>query len=199
MKRLRALLGAAAMMAVLPGCAATIDVAGSPSGAPECPGDTARHRDWLNGPLLLTAQSVPSASLVPCLHRLPVGWTFREMNARSGRTQIALDFGRDSDKAAKITLTRSCDPGDAAARTSDRSGAQRYDRTHDTPSGYRGARYYLFRGGCVVYEFDLRGGSGTQAVATIARALDFVDRATLDRSVRDYSNGRFELNHTSGR
>ena len=45
-------------------------------------------------PLWLMAQSVPSASLVPCVQLLPVGWTVAEVAVNNGRSVITLDHDR---------------------------------------------------------------------------------------------------------
>src|SRR5215217_4686904 len=45
-------------------------------------------------PLWLMAQSVPSASLVPCVQLLPVGWSVAEVAVNNGRSVITLDHDR---------------------------------------------------------------------------------------------------------
>jgi hypothetical protein len=193
MSRLPALLSACLVMVVLPGCAASLSIGGPASPDPRCPARPVHQPERLNGPLILTAQSVPSASLVPCLRQLPAGWTFRELHAERGRTRIELDLGRTNNRAVIVTLTRRCDAGSATSIASDRPAARRYDKVDDLESGYQGKRYYLFAGGCVTYRFDVRGGAAAQAVAAISRSLSFVDRAVLRRYVHDYSGGRVEL------
>ena len=42
-------------------------------------------------PLWLMAQSVPTASLVPCLQLLPVGWSVAEVAVNNGRSLITLN------------------------------------------------------------------------------------------------------------
>jgi hypothetical protein len=193
MRRLPALLSGCLIAAALSGCAASLSIGGPPSPDPRCPARPVHMSERLNGPLILTAQSVPSASLVPCLRKMPAGWTFREMQAHQGRTRITLDLGKQNDRAVTVSLTRSCDVRGAKPMPTDRAGTRRYDRVDVRRSGYQGERYYLFSGGCVAYRFDVHGGAATQAVAVISRSLSFVDRATLRRYVHDYSGGRVEL------
>ena len=45
-------------------------------------------------PLWLEAQSVPSASLVPCVRSLPEGWTLGAANVRNGWSKFTLDHDR---------------------------------------------------------------------------------------------------------
>ena len=61
-------------------------------------------------PLWLMAQSVPSASLVPCVRSLPVGWTVAEVAVNNGRSLITLDHDRAGDGALVVRLTAACDP-----------------------------------------------------------------------------------------
>lgn len=193
MNRLLTFSACAVVLAALPACGVSLNIGGPPTGGPKCPADLSHTPAGLNGPLLLTAQSVPTADLVPCLHPLPAGWTFHEMNARKGRTSFVLDFGHDNDRAATVTLTRECDIAGAVEIPSDQPGARRYDHVDNVASGYHGERAYVFGGGCVRYQFALRGANGADQVRTISRTLGFVDRDVLRRFVRDRSDGQFEL------
>jgi hypothetical protein len=151
----------------------------------------------LNGTLVLAAQSVPTASQVPCLRRLPAGWAFHSFDARSGQTRIALDLGRASDNALVVTLTRDCDVRSAVRVKSDRAGAARYDET-ESAQRYTGERYYLFPGGCVTFHFDVRGAGAAEVASTVVRSVDVVDRTALRRYVRAYSHGSFNLDPARG-
>jgi hypothetical protein len=193
MNRLPALLACVAILGALPACAASLKIDGPPAGGPECPAVPAHTPDRLNGPLLLTAQAVPTAALVPCLLPLPAGWTFRDMSARKGKSTVILDFAHENDRAATVTLTRSCDIGGAGEIPADWPGARRYEHVDDVASGYRSEQFYVFAGGCVRYQFALPTSSGADQVQAIARTLSFVDRDVLRRFVHDRSGGRFEL------
>ena len=57
-------------------------------------------------PLWLEAQSVPSASLVPCVRSLPEGWTFGAANVRNGWSRFTLDHDRLGRPAAGRTAHR---------------------------------------------------------------------------------------------
>ena len=45
-------------------------------------------------PMWLQAQAVPTASLVPCVRALPVGWSFGNVAVNDGRSVIALNHDR---------------------------------------------------------------------------------------------------------
>jgi hypothetical protein len=193
MRRVPALLLCGLLLSLLAACSGTVNVGSPESSGPGCQAPGLRASDRLNRPLVLTAQSVPTASLVPCLYGLPSGWVFRGMDARKGQTRVILDFGMDTDTALTITLTRRCDVRGAIPSPAGQPSVRRYDRILETKSGYRADRYAVFKGGCVTYRFALHGRAGNEPAATISRTFGFVDRDTLRRSVHDYSDGRFEL------
>jgi tRNA A-37 threonylcarbamoyl transferase component Bud32/membrane-associated phospholipid phosphatase len=58
-------------------------------------------------PLWLMAQSVPSASLVPCVQLVPVDWKIANVAVNNGRSVITLD--RAGKAAMRVELTASCD------------------------------------------------------------------------------------------
>jgi tRNA A-37 threonylcarbamoyl transferase component Bud32/membrane-associated phospholipid phosphatase len=72
-------------------------------------------------PLWLEAQSVPSASLVPCVRELP-GWKLAGANVRNGWSQLALNHDRAGEHAMVVRLTATCDPAGAAELPSPHAG-----------------------------------------------------------------------------
>jgi hypothetical protein len=95
-------------------------------------------------PLWLEAQSVPSASLVPCVRELP-GWKLAGANARNGWSQITLNHDRAGEYAMVVRLTASCDPAGATELPSRHSGVRHYQRTErlaaaSAPPGTTGSR-----------------------------------------------------------
>ncbi len=198
MRRLIALTACSGLILLLPACSASVRLGGPPTGGPKCPTRIEPTAKGIDGSLLLTAQTVPRATVVPCLRALPAGWTFHELKARKGKARIDLDFGRDGDRAARITLTRACDVRGLTETFSDVSGARRYDVVHDSTASYRSDRFYVNSGGCIAYHFVLHSSTGAAQVSALARALGFVDRRVLRQYVHDYSDGRFELDPTPG-
>lgn len=55
--------------------------------------------------LIRVAQSVPSASLLPCVDFLPVGWSFSTMDVGGGRTKVFLNSVRGGYRTLEITLS----------------------------------------------------------------------------------------------
>src|SRR5215218_2068209 len=79
-------------------------------------------------PLWLMAQSVPSASLIPCLQLVPADWTVAKVAVNNGRSVITLDHDRAGSGAMVVRLTASCDLAGATEVSSEQSGARRYLR-----------------------------------------------------------------------
>jgi hypothetical protein len=94
-------------------------------------------------PLWLMAQSVPSASLIPCLQLLPVDWKVAEVAVNNGRSVITLDHDRGGRAALVVRLTAACDLAGAKQVASEQLGATRWYRARDN------TRIYKFSGGGV--------------------------------------------------
>jgi hypothetical protein len=185
--RLAAALGCWVLLST--GCMGGLQV-GAPADVPDC-----ASPDGLVGEaMVLVAQSVPSAQLLPCLRSLPVGWIFHMLDAQRGRTRLLLSSGdRDGEHEVALVLAGSCDVAGAREVPSEQPGARRYDRVLPVASGYRADRYYVFPGGCVTYTFNLRGRAGAEAAEAIAAGLGFVSRSTVAAAVRTRSHGRLTL------
>jgi hypothetical protein len=149
-------------------------------------------------PLWLQAQSVPSASLVPCVSSLPAGWRF--VNASEGPSPSAARNGWSRFTLAKylvgslvVRLSATCDTTGATQQPSDQPAAQRYERTDQSRSGPAATWYTLFPGGCVTAELHSTGAADP-AFATEARSVvDFTTRHALQRALEQRSGGRLHL------
>src|SRR5207247_8436240 len=78
-------------------------------------------------PLWLLAQSVPSASLVPCVRALPPGWAVATAKAKNGLSEFTLAHDTDS-QAVIVRLTAACTTSGATQQPSHQPGALRYER-----------------------------------------------------------------------
>ena len=58
--------------------------------------------------LLLAAQAVPSATLLPCVSSFPAGWSYGGSDVRSGNARFWLASDRAGFHAVEVSLTRSC-------------------------------------------------------------------------------------------
>jgi hypothetical protein len=144
--------------------------------------------------VILMAQSVPTASFVPCIGAaLPLGWSFHRLDARNGRARFWLDSDRDGVDAVEVRLERSCHTEGAAQIPSDREGMRRLERVRRVDPTYAGERYYVFDGGCLTITFALHGDSPGEALAVASQVVDLVAREDLAAQVHEESGGRLSL------
>jgi tRNA A-37 threonylcarbamoyl transferase component Bud32 len=149
-------------------------------------------------PLWLMAQSVPSASLVPCVPSLPAGW--RVVNASEGPSPSAARNGWSTFSLAKylvgslvVRLSPTCDTTGAIQRPSDQPGAQRYERTDQASSGRAATWYTVFPGGCVTAQLNSTGAADPAFVTEASSIIDFTTRQALQRVLEQRSDGRLHL------
>ena len=130
--------------------------------------------------MILVSQSVPTASLLPCIDTLPLGWSFQAMDVVDGRTVIFLTSDRAGFRAVDVTLTKTCSTAGATQVPTDEPGTGRYERVVLRQESYSGSRYYVFDGGCVTYHFDLTGEGRTALADEVTLAMSFLSRAEGD-------------------
>jgi hypothetical protein len=152
------------------------------------------HDRTAGNAVVLMAQSVPSATWVPCIRAaLPLGWNFHHLEAGNGQSRFWLDSDRDGKRAVEVRLTPSCATAGATEIPSDREGMRRLERVDRISPGYTGRRYYLFDGGCLTVLFSLHGDSPGEALALASQVVGVVPRDTLRAQVHEESGGRLEL------
>jgi hypothetical protein len=136
---------------------------------------------------IIVAQSVPSATLLPCIATLPAGWELGSVHVERNRTTFSLDSDIGGDHAVEVTLTPpgECDTSGASPVPSDELGADRYERIDRLPPGLRGTRYYTFAGGCVTYRLDLSDEAPSAVLFDVDQALSFQPRAVLADHIQD--------------
>jgi membrane-associated phospholipid phosphatase/tRNA A-37 threonylcarbamoyl transferase component Bud32 len=143
--------------------------------------------------LWLMAQAVPSASLVPCVQLLPVGWTLADVKVQDGRARISFDTDRAGAAAVVMELTASCDLAGASEVTSEQSGARRYLRVDRNSTEVSATRAYTFPGGCVTQRFRGAGPSALRLSDTAAVEFGFITRDELRQVLSRQSGGRLTL------
>ena len=142
-------------------------------------------------PLLLMAQSVPTAELVPCVEILPAGWTLGEVVVGNGRSRFTLTSDRGGVLVAE--LTASCDLAGAVELTSEQPGARRYLSIERNAAGVAMTRAYTFPGGCVTERLVAPEASRSLLTSEASSALDFTTRDDLAAALRRDSGGRLDL------
>jgi tRNA A-37 threonylcarbamoyl transferase component Bud32/membrane-associated phospholipid phosphatase len=144
-------------------------------------------------PLWLMAQSVPSASLIPCLQLVPVDWTVAEVAVNNGRSVITLDHDRGGRAAMVVRLSASCDLAGATEVTSEQPGARRYLRVDPNSTEFSATRAYTFPGGCVTQRYRAAGPSALRLRDTASTEFGFITRDELRQALSQRSHGRLEL------
>ncbi len=110
--------------------------------------------------MILAAQAVPSAALVPCVAAFPSGWHVGGLSA-------------------------SCDVTGARQVPSDQPGTRRFDRQLSQRPQFAALRFYTFPGGCVTYQFTFTPGASPLLAIPVNGAVGFVSRATLVDDIRN--------------
>jgi len=144
-------------------------------------------------PLWIQAQAVPSASLVPCVRFLPVGWSVAMVTVNDGRSVLTLDHDRAGAAALVVRLTAACDPGAAMEGPSATPGVRHYQRI-ESPSGEFSATWYdQFPGGCVTSQLHLTTDPNGEFAGQAPQVLGFTTRAALQAALSQRSHGRLQL------
>jgi tRNA A-37 threonylcarbamoyl transferase component Bud32 len=143
-------------------------------------------------PLWLQAQSVPSASLVPCVQSMPAGWRLTGVNARNGWSRLTLASDLDGSEVV-VRLSATCDTTGATQESSGQTGAQRYERIEPRDSGPVTTWYTVFRGGCVTAQLLPSSDADPAFASEAASALGFTTRHALQQALEARSHGRLHL------
>ena len=147
----------------------------SPSTArPECKADER---------LAIVAQSVPSASLVPCVDSMPAGWSFGGFDVESGRTRFRLNSDR-APRAVEVELRSRCDVSQATRIRSEEEGVRRYRRLRSLSPRFAGTTYDVFPGGCVAYRYEFEKGLHILLIPEFDQAVELFPRQALAKEVR---------------
>jgi len=137
--------------------------------------------------MVLMAQSVPSATQVPCIRTLPAGWKLDDVHVTRGRTTFSLDSDIAGDHAVVVRLTppSECTVKGAEPVPSDEVDTFRYEAPEELTPRILGTRYYTFTGGCVTYRFSFARAGTPADVFAADDALTFQSRQRVVQSVRD--------------
>jgi hypothetical protein len=145
---------------------------------------TSRSRQTI---LVLEAQAVPSATLMPCANPLPGGWSVGGFEVRSGLARFWLDSDRAGARAAEARLTSSCDVAGATQLPPTSRGGPPVQR-YEAPAAQQPpatVRYYLFTGGCVTYRLAFSRQSSPALFDQADQFLGFTTRARYVNDVRN--------------
>jgi hypothetical protein len=148
--------------------------------------------------LWLEAQSVPSASLVPCFRALPAGWTFTNVAVNDGHSEVTFDHDRAGVRAVVVRLTAACAPAGADEVPATEATVRRYQRDERLSGRITTIWYDRFPGGCVTTQMTAPTTLRTQLHREAILALDFTTRHALSQVLETRSAGRLHLDPGAG-
>ena len=144
-------------------------------------------------PQWLLAQSVPSASLVPCLRSLPAGWMVGNVTVNNGRSVLSLNHDRAGTGALVLRLTAHCDPQGAIQITSDQPQVRSYQRIDRQTPGFEATRFDRFPGGCVTAQATVPAANRAEITSQLTTIVGYTSRQTLQQALDQRSGGRLRL------
>jgi hypothetical protein len=167
--RAKAGLAALALASLLAGCADAL------TAAPSC--DRPRR-------VAVVAQSVPTASFVPCVAELPAGWSVRTFTVRRSGTDIVLRSDRSAEDV-EVRFRRGCDVSGATPTVPRDDGVRTSIDLDSVSPAYAGRMLDAFPGGCVTYRFAFERGPHITLVDDLRAAVGLKARRELRRELRD--------------
>ena len=134
--------------------------------------------------MILSAQAVPSAAMLPCIAALPSGWSIGGADISSGKVSLWLDSDRAGRQAVTVTLTAACDTSGTRQIPSGQPGVRRFEHQLSLAPQYSTLRFYTFPGGCITYRFSFAPGASPVLGGAVGSALSFQPRSVLVNFVR---------------
>jgi tRNA A-37 threonylcarbamoyl transferase component Bud32/membrane-associated phospholipid phosphatase len=144
-------------------------------------------------PLWLLAQSVPSASLVPCVGSLPPGWSVGDVTVNNGRSVIPLNHDRAGTGVLVVRLTAGCDTRGATPANSNQPQVRSYQRTQSLTPTLSVTRFDRFPGGCVTTQATVPAGNRAEVASQLATIVGYTTRQALQQALDQRSGGRLQL------
>jgi hypothetical protein len=129
--------------------------------------------------LAVVAQSVPTASYLPCIHGLPPGWDTSGFDPTQDGTGFLLNSDRSPGRPVTVRLTAACNVSGDSPSPPRAPGVLTYTRLDSISPRFAGTLYDIFPGGCVSYRFDFGSGSQIELMEQLERAVGLYPRQQL--------------------
>lgn len=171
----RAAVALIAGAALVPSCSQASDV------RPDCRGDD-------DAVLILAAQAVPSATLLPCLDALLAGWRFEDAQVVDGDFTFWLSSDRAGIRAVEVELRAGCDVSGAVEvpPAPDEAGTRRFEVPVSLTPTFAWNRYYTFPGGCIRVDYRFPVEEGSTLTLEADQAIGFRTRKPLVDRTADH-------------
>jgi hypothetical protein len=133
-----------------------------------------------NEGLILLAQTVETATALPCIETFPPGWSFAGRDFRSGLATYWLSSTIAGSQVVEVQLLPSCDPtGERfeVAGAMDITGYGSKNANGET-------RTYVFAGGCVIERLLLPSGTDQLLIDQANATLGFASRGDLAAALK---------------
>jgi hypothetical protein len=140
------------------------------------------------GAVVLVAQSVPSALLLPCVQSpdLLPGWSIDESLSETGSTELWLSSDRAGIRSVSVTLAAECEPKGTVGETGRVEGVPvtTYEQIVRV-APYAGYRYEVFDGGCVTFQFSFGPGATYREAVEATDLMGFRARQEVSEILAD--------------
>lgn len=142
-------------------------------------------------PTILMAESVRTASRIPCVTSLPIGWEWGAFRAEDGTSTFALGSASGGEDAVTVRLVARCTvDGAAVDERPDGVSVAEHVLSRDP---YEAERTYAFDGGCaLVHVGFVPGAPVDQLLRDVDGSIGFLDRGEIDAAVRSESDRRLD-------
>jgi membrane-associated phospholipid phosphatase len=129
--------------------------------------------------MVLMAQAVDSATLLPCIESLPSGWDFGGADIEDDLALFWLN-AEDADRAVTVTLTHECPIGGEQVRIDEVDSEPPDVALSEQP--LMQSRSYVFDGGCATYALS---AAAVSFVKDADAALGYTPRQAIVQSVAE--------------
>jgi hypothetical protein len=173
---LAASLAALVVVLASPACSST-DADAPPCGRP--------GNQWI-----LAAQTVPSATFLPCVDELPTGWVVSAARFERGSYTAWFDSDRAGPRALELTLAPSCETSGAVQvpAVDVPPGVRVLEKPISLSPRFEADRYLTFDGGCITQRYRFASDAPATLALEVQQSLDVVARGVIRRAL-----GRFGL------
>jgi hypothetical protein len=141
----------------------------------------------------LVAQSVPSASLVPCVSLFGGRWSVDGEAYSSDGTTVSMSGQDSADVTWTVTLHESCDTAGMVPAGS-AEGADMAQSASESGSTYTRDQAFTFEGGCVTSTLKVPSRYDRALIESdVDAALVLVSRSALNDQVAADTDGKLQL------